>query len=806
MKARPGLRDNRRSLRTPTVLAALLAAGSLLAQPPSNPGRLQLSDKGEAPIRLPSSTASASDPIVVDLQIVGNSQVSKDRILSNLRTQKGRPYNEETARSDAGRLYSTQLFYDAKVDRIDTPEGVVVVVKVLERPRISEVQFFGNKELTNDKLVEITGLRPGKAMDPASNQMAVREIENKYREKGYPFVDVELVEGGKDGDLRVAIRINEGPKTKVSSIRFEGADFVSGAVLKTKIKSGTFIGVGKVGILGNYEAELIEQDIDALRVYYRRNGFLDVRISHKKEFNTDKSRVWLTYLIEEGPRYKVGNVAVAGAKKFDSKKLESQIKLTSGAFFNDDAMRRDAQGLKDTFGRNGYVNAEVQPEFQFRDQPGQVDVVYKVQEDQPRQIGDVRIEGNTHTKRSVILKLTDLESGALLDSTKLRDAQIRLLSSRLFDETNPPEITIDESSFDPNSPYTDLLIRLREGATGSLMFGVGVNSDAGVGGSLVLNERNFDLFRFPTSFSDLFSGNAFRGAGQELRMEAVPGDLVNRYSISLLEPYLFGTDVSLQSSGYYYRRLFQNYAEQRTGGRFTLGYRFNRYWGGSIGLRVEEVDISRPSIPSPPDLIAALGDHFLYGPRVAISHDTRDSQMNPTQGHYLETSYEHTFGDYNFGRFNVSGRQFFKIYERRDGSGRHVLSVRGEFGVTDQDTPIFERFYAGGFQTLRGFEFRGIGPTTFDQKVGGRMLVLSGLEYYLPLTADDNVGWVFFSDMGTVERNLDITNYRVTTGFGLRVRVPGMGPVPLAFDFGFPVVKTATDDTQVFSFSVGIFR
>jgi outer membrane protein insertion porin family len=806
MKARPGLRDNRRSFGASTVLAAILAGGSLPAQSPSSPGRLQLSDKGEAPTRLPTSSNSASDPIVADVQIVGNKQVSKERILSYLHTHKGRPFNEQTAQADAGRLYSSQLFYDAQVNRIDTPEGVVVVVKVLERPRIAEVQFLGNRELSNDKLVEVTGLRPGKAMDPASNQMAVREIETKYREKGYPFVEVELLEGGKEGDLRVAIRINEGPKTKVSSIRFEGANFVGSAVLKTKIKSGTYIGVGKVGILGNYEAELIDQDIDALRTYYRRNGFLDVRISHKKEFNTDKSRVWLTYLIDEGPRYKVGNVAVAGAKKFDAKKLESQIKLTSGTFFSDDAMRRDAQGLKDTFGRNGYVNADVQPEFQFRDQPGQVDVVYKVQEDQPRRIGDVRIEGNTHTKRSVILKQTDLESGALLDSTKLRDAQIRLLQSRLFDEQNPPEITIDEASLDPNSPYTDLLIRLREGATGSLMFGVGVNSDAGVGGSLVLSERNFDLFRVPTSFSDLFSGSAFRGAGQELRMEAVPGDLVNRYSISLLEPYLFGTDVSLQSSGYYYRRLFDNYSEQRGGGRFTLGYRFNRYWGGSIGMRLENVDISRPSIPAPDDLVAALGSHFLYGPRLALSHDTRDSQMNPTQGHYVETSYEQTFGDYNFGRFNASARQFFKIYERRDGSGRHVLSVRGEFGITDSDTPIFERFYAGGFQTLRGFEFRGIGPTSFDQKVGGRMMLLSGLEYYLPLTADDNVGWVFFSDMGTVERDLDITNYRVTTGFGLRVRVPGMGPVPLAFDFGFPVVKSATDDTQIFSFSMGIFR
>jgi outer membrane protein insertion porin family len=809
MKARPvGFNDRRPHWTAAAVTAAFLAAGAIPAQAPNAPNapdRLQLSETGESPSRLPGANVAAG-PIVADILIDGNKQNSRERILSYVRTYKGRAFSEDLVRSDVAKLIGSQLFYDVKADRIDRPDGVVVVFRVLERPRIAEVQFVGNKALTNDKLVELTGLRPGKAMDPAANQMAVREIEVKYRDKGFPFVQVELLEGGRDGDAKVVIRINEGPKTKVTSIRFEGASFVPASVLKTKIKSSSFWGVGNVGFLGAYEAELIDEDLAALREYYRKNGFLDMKISHKKEFTTDKSKVRLTYMIEEGPRYKVGDVSVAGATKFDSKKLESKIKLASGEFFNEDAMRKDAQGLKDTFGRNGYVNAEVQPDVRFRDQPGQVDVVFKVQEDQPRRIGDIRVEGNSHTKRSVILKLTDLESGTLLDSTKLRDAQIRLLSSRLFDETNPPEITIDEAALDPNSPYTDLLIRLREGATGSLMFGVGVNSDAGVGGSLVLNERNFDLFRFPTSFADLFSGNAFRGGGQELRIEAVPGDLVNRYSISLLEPYLFGTDVSLQSSGYFYRRLFNNYLEERAGGRFTLGYRFNRYWGAALGLRTESVDISRPSVPVPADLAAALGTHFLYGPRVSITHDTRDSQMNPTMGHFLETSYEQTFGDYEFGRVNVSARQFFKIYERRDGSGRHVLSVRGEFGLTDADTPIFERFYAGGFQTLRGFQFRGIGPTEFDQKVGGRFLLLSGLEYYFPLTADDNVGAVLFSDMGTVERDFDITKYRVTAGFGLRVRVPGMGPVPLAFDFAFPVTKSPFDDEQIFSFSMGIFR
>ena len=135
-----------------------------------------------------------------------------------------------------------------------------------------------------------------------------------------------------------------------------------------------------------------------------------------------------------------------------------------------------------------------------------------------------------------------------------------------------------------------------------------------------------------------------------------------------------------------------------------------------------------------------------------------------------------------------------------------MLSIRGELGWSGADTPIFERFYAGGFQTLRGFQFRGIGPVDQGQKVGGNTKLLSGIEYYMPLTPDDNLGWVFFSDQGMVANRISLNDYRVTVGVGLRARVPGMGPVPLAFDFGFPILKKLTDDKQVFSFSVGIFR
>ena len=144
------------------------------------------------------------------------------------------------------------------------------------------------------------------------------------------------------------------------------------------------------------------------------------------------------------------------------------------------------------------------------------------------------------------------------------------------------------------------------------------------------------------------------------------------------------------------------------------------------------------------------------------------------------------------------------MYSRPDGGGRHVLSLSGQVGWTDADTPIFERYYAGGFQTFRGFAFRGVSPRQLDVRVGGRWLVLGTVEYMLPLLANESIQGVVFTDYGTVENDVAFDEFRVTAGAGFRITIPAMGPVPLAFDFAFPVVDQRGDDRQFFSFYVGV--
>jgi outer membrane protein insertion porin family len=207
-------------------------------------------------------------------------------------------------------------------------------------------------------------------------------------------------------------------------------------------------------------------------------------------------------------------------------------------------------------------------------------------------------------------------------------------------------------------------------------------------------------------------------------------------------------------------------------------------------------------------LDAALGNTQLYTVKTQLAHDTRDSTFLPTEGHYISGDFEYGFGTFQFPRWTVDARQHMLLRERPDGSGRHVLSLFNTFGITGPDTPIYETFYAGGFSTLRGFQFRGASPQINTVEVGGDFMNISSIEYMFPITADDMFRMVTFVDFGTVEPTVHINwrDFRVSPGVGLRIQVPALGPAPIALDFAVPVQYAPTDIRQIFSFFVGYSR
>lgn len=367
------------------------------------------------------------------------------------------------------------------------------------------------------------------------------------------------------------------------------------------------------------------------------------------------------------------------------------------------------------------------------------------------------------------------------------------------------------SDWTPDSYFerADVDIYLTDTQTGRFNFGGAYNSENGIVGQFTVDEKNFDITRWPRNFAEIKDGTAFRGGGQTFHLELVPGANLERYLVSITEPNLLGSDITFSASAYLYDRNYWDWDEHRAGGKFSIGRRLTPYLSINSGVRLESVTVDNPRLDTSEELNNSLGTSNLYLGNVGIVRDTRDSMLQATTGSLFSLNYSQAFGDYSYSRGDLDLKTYRLLYQRPDGSGRHTVSFGTKLGFTGNSTPIFENYFAGGFSTLRGFDFRGASPLQDGVRVGGEFQWLNTVEYMFPLTASDSVKGVLFCDYGTVEEDIEINadNFRVAPGFGFRISMPGAGiGAPLAFDFAFPVASADGDEEKIFSFYLGVLR
>jgi outer membrane protein assembly complex protein YaeT len=749
---------------------------------------------------------------VSDIIIQGNRHVSAEYIRNQMQTRVGKEYLPDQLQEDVRRLYATKQFGNVSASRQDDGTGKVkITIHIVDYPSVlTKVSYQGNIHLSNDDCAELTGVRVGMPCNTTANKVACKRIMARYNEEGRPYASCDLLKGGEPGDTEVIFNITEGPKVRIKDIDFVGNSFVSGSVLRTHIQSsGKFL---NLPIGGTYNAAMLDHDLHELIRYYRGFGYHDVRVARELVPTSDGREVLVVFHIHEGVRYRVSDTPqIDGVKSMPREALEANNKMKAGKYYDQATIDGDLTRIKDWLGVGGReARANAVPVFD-PERPGIVQVRYEVEERPPARVGQIFVVGNERTRYNVILRQVPLYPGQVLSYPALREAERNLTRLNIFESTPDgsvhPTVSVLENPANPDSPYKDILVSLQEASTGSLMFGLGVNSDSGLTGSIVLNERNFDITKIPTSVDDFLNGSAFRGAGQEFRIEAVPGTQLQRYVVSFREPFLFDTPYSLLLSGYYYQRYFNEYSEDRIGGRITLGRKVSQYWSILGTARLEQVTVYNVQPGAPPAYTTAVGDHFLAGFRLGATRDSRDSVIRPTEGSLLDLGFEYVTGDYNFPLATIDLSNYFTVWQRADGSGRHVLSVHNQFGWAGSNTPVFERYFAGGFRSLRGFQFRGVGPDIDGFKVGGEFMLLNSIEYQVPIRANDQINLVGFVDSGTVTQNINtIDDYRVSVGFGVRFVVPMLGPVPIALDFGFPIIKGPHDNQQVFNFFMGWTR
>ena len=740
---------------------------------------------------------------------VHNRVHSSEQIVGLMHSRVGKPYDEAVVQEDIRRLHATKWFTPGTI-QVHTqlePDGkVTIFVSVTElMSTVQEVHYLGVQHISASELQNLTGVRKGEPMNPLSNEIGRQAILRKYQDDGRYFATVEMVEGSKPADTRVVYQIVEGPVVKVEGVEFRGNDAGASGRLKTQLTTKKAF-LGTFG--GKFNPMMLDADLKQLTEYYARLGYLNARITPEVERTADLSRVRIVYHVEEGTLYQVAGVQIDNNNSKEYKdKLQELVQSKAGERYNEGTVRSDVKQMEDYLGFRG-IRAQIDKQlYQDPNNPSLVRVHYVLQGDRgvPDRVGRVIIEGNEVTQDRVIYNQLGLRPGQILQYPLLEDARMRLTRLGIFDQQNPPTVEVMPNEMD--NEFKDILVRVRETRTGQFMVGGGVNSNAGLNGSIVLNERNFDITRWPTSWDDFRTGRAWRGAGQELRLEAQPGTQFQRYSATFREPYLFDTQFGMTDSLYYFNRSYVEYFEDRVGGRFTLDRRLNPNWRASLTTRVEGVQVKNVPYYAPPAITDDIGWHFLLGLRGGVTRDTRDSYIFPTRGNVFDVGFEQVLGDFTFPIGTAEFTQFFssKYLQREDGSGKHVVALRSQMAIAGANAPVFERFYAGGFRSLRGFTFRGVGPSENDLHTGGTFSFLNTVEYQIPILQNDKLFFVTFLDHGTVESSVAIRDYRVSAGFGFRIAVPALGPMPIALDFAFPLNRLNTDDKQLFSFYVGLF-
>jgi outer membrane protein insertion porin family len=383
-----------------------------------------------------------SSDIVADVIIKGNQQVPTHRLTCNIRTRPGRYFDPDLLQQDVNQLWKMKEIRRINGPFIEhTPQGVVVTIEVVERNLLNTVKFIGNRGISDRTLKRETQLEDGKPLDLHEVRMAKTRIEEYYREKGYPRTQVEILEGDQSEDPNVVFLIHEDQQQKIWNVQFEGNSIASDARLRHFIKSKPAI-LKVFGGLVNREE--VDQDILRITAYYRSLGFFNARIG--REISESNDGRWLTihFIIDEGPRYRVRNVAFIGNQTFASDQLMSLVELKpqTGAMpeFNVAKMNKDVVALRDLYGSQGYVFAEVQAEPRFLEEPGLLDLVYKVEEGQQYRVGkiNVHIEGDLGiTKREVVMNPISLRPGDLIDSREIRNSERRLGAAQIFAGGDP---------------------------------------------------------------------------------------------------------------------------------------------------------------------------------------------------------------------------------------------------------------------------------------------------------------------------------------------------------------------------------
>lgn len=720
----------------------------------------------------------------LEVRFLGVRNVNEQVVRANIQTKEGAAYDEATIDRDVRNLYRTGLFELIEFKKEEASfDKVNLVVEVTPKFRVLAVEFDGNHELRRSRLLKEVKTKANSSLDERQIKEDSEKLFELYQKKGYSQAEVNysIERDRTTGFGRVIFRIREGLKTRIQDVRFVGNTNIKSRKLRGAMEETRRWWIFSwLTSKGRLKDDKFEEDLDKLRDFYRERGYLDVEITRSKvQFEYPKpGRMVIVIPIEEGRRYKLGRMGFSGNKVFPARFLSLALNERPGNWFTPSKLDKDVEAVEEFYGKSGYLDTRVRLVRKPNLETGAIDVDFDITETEKVTLESIKIEGNDKTKSIVILRELVLSPGQTFDSVRMNISKLRLENTRFFDDVNlNPEET--------NVPgRRDLKVKVTEARTGNLTFGAGYSSLEKAVFYAELSQGNFDLFN-RRSF--------FQGDGQKFRLRFQIGSQSSEIALNFEEPWLFEKQLAL---GFELHRTSSDYTSSyyeviNTGGSIYTRKRLFELFEGQLSYGYDMIKYQDVST-SDGDLLSRLDSHDVSKVAFTLLRDTRDKMINTTRGNRLELTTELAGGPFggerNFYKIEARGAQFVPLFKAQE----QVLAILLRTGVIEKfsdtnDSQLFYYNYAlGGPTTLRGFEYREVGPkTSYGEPIGGKTYGFLSLEYSIDIVSP--VRFAMFYDAGFVNRgayDFNPSAYNDNFGFGLRMMVMGS---PMSLDYGIPI-------------------
>jgi outer membrane protein insertion porin family len=731
---------------------------------------------------------------IYKIMILGNVKVEEGVIRGAIKSREGGPFSVEKVREDLRSIFDLGSFTDVQVDIKSTPQGKEVIFIVVEKPSIKEILIKGNNKVKLDDIKEKMTLTPRSILNLEKAKENSEQIRKLYFSKGYYGIKVEYqVDYLETNEAMVTFTISEGPKGHIQKIVFKGNKKIKTSDLKklmaTKQKN-IFSIITKTGTL---DEDVLKNDLQLLTAYYFDHGYLEAKTSEPKIDLSDPKKIRIEIEIVEGPQYRLGNIDFKGDLLTTKEDLFKVLKIKRGAVYSNTAIRRDVNALTEKFANQGYAYVEINPDTSMDNKNLLVHLTFEIEKKKRVFYEKIQVVGNTKTRDKVVRRELQVAEGELYSATDMNKSRDRLKRSGFFKEM---DFTTSRGSTEEK---INLDIKLEEAPTGAISFGIGYSTLESVVGSASISDRN--LF----------------GLGYSGSLKFSLGFKTQNFRLSFTDPYFLGYPYAAGFDVYHERvEIFTTYSYQITGGDIRFGKELTDTLRIDAMYKLENIKVYNVTSDASIYILEQEGKKTTSAISISPSIDTRDDYFNPRRGG------RHSLLIQNAGGILGGDNYFVKVMGQTSWFFplplNTTLNLRGQVGMIapygGKKVPIYEKFFVGGINTVRGFEYGMAGPVDQNKEpLGAKYMVVFNIEWIFPVSREIGLQGALFFDIGKGwgTESSGVTSGGVIQSTRNRGIAIGVGPGirwfspfgPIHIDLGFNPNPKKGEKRDVIEFTAG---